>query len=543
MILALSSFFTANYFVSKVAYSYENIIDNSLPIMHKSSKTAELSSEIESSLIKFYFEALNNVNGEIDFSYIDKIIKKWESLESLLNELILSNTISIDEITSIKKSIQDYLFYMTQLTQQISILVEAKKMEQDYIEKIESIINYNNKILLVEMESFWKEKDNTFNQKHRLLEFEYSYQFYKNSSQLLSYFKQVILTKEIKVLNILKLNSVKLFREMENSGSSEFEYKVFADTLLYEIKPLYTGKKSIFKIRYDVLRLENVSNTLLQEQINTVKRVKKITDSISIYMQDSLAKNKNKISQDAYVVNGYLFIIIVSFIISFFSIWILVNKNLISRISNLRLKILELSSGNININIDICKDDELGDMEKSLIKLKQYVKKAKQLSITDSLTGLLNNLQFKENLKTEINRHLRQKESLSLAIIDIDYFKNYNDFYGHPKGDICLKKVSSLILKICKRAGDFAYRIGGEEFAIIMSNTTDVEQFEKLKKLQEELAKKKIEHKYSDISNILTISIGIFSAIPSENISEDIYFKKADNALYKAKKYRNSIKI
>ena len=182
-------------------------------------------------------------------------------------------------------------------------------------------------------------------------------------------------------------------------------------------------------------------------------------------------------------------------------------------------------------------------MEKALTKLKGYVKKAKILSITDSLTGLLNHNQFDETLQTEINRNSRQKQPLSLAIIDIDYFKNYNDFYGHPQGDVCIKEISNLISKTCSRAGENAYRIGGEEFAIIMPNTTGQQHYKKLKKLQSALKDKNIEHKHSKVSDSVTISIGIYSCIPEKNLKANIYYKNADTSLYTAKEKRNSIEI
>ena len=180
-------------------------------------------------------------------------------------------------------------------------------------------------------------------------------------------------------------------------------------------------------------------------------------------------------------------------------------------------------------------------MEKALIELKSYVVKAKLLSTTDSLTGLLNNSQFKNNLQIEIKRHNRQKIPLSLAMIDIDYFKNYNDSYGHPMGDVCLKKISEMIKDTCKRAGEYAYRIGGEEFAILMPNTTAQEQSLRLQNLQHTLLQSAIEHNQSTVSKVVTISIGIYSSIPQNSTTADEYYKKADIALYQAKIDRNKI--
>jgi len=545
MVLALLSFFTANYFVSNVSNSYEGIIDNSLPVMRKSSEVAQLTAQIESHLIQLHFDAINDIDKKaIDNSRIEELIKSWEKVELLLDQIILSKVINKEKILKKKMAIQDYLHNMPQLLQQINLLLNAKKIEQQHLEDIEVVINYNNKILLVEMESFWEEKTKSTPTHEQLAELEYSFQFYKNSTQLLSYFRQAFLTSDIKTLNLLKRNSVTLFKKMYTAGSSSFEYKLFADTLLFKVKHIYAGQNSLFKIRYDVLRLENVTDALISQQIQTAKQIEEISDSILILIQNSLAQQKIKISNDVYRANQYLiFIIIGSFIISFFSIWFLVNKNLIKRITKLRSKILELSRGNTDIAIKMFNKDEIGDMEKALTELKGYVIKAKLLSKTDSLTGLLNHTQFKENLIIESRRHARQNQPLSLAIIDIDYFKNYNDYYGHPRGDVCLKKVSSLIAQTCKRAGEYAYRIGGEEFAILMPNTTAQQLHQKLKELQLALIHSNLEHKRSTVSKMVTISIGIYSCRPQKDTTADEYYQKADVALYQAKQYRNTIEV
>lgn len=543
MILALLIFFTANYFVTNVGKSYEGIIDNSLPIMNKSSKLAQTSAHVESSLIQLHFDATNAIYKEdIDYLKIDEITRLWRGVELLLDELVHSRVIKTEEIQIQKKAVEVYLENMPELLDQINYLLNIKKLEQHYKEDIEVIINYNNKILLVEMESYWEELINKSSNAVQLAELEYSYQFYSNSTQLLSYFRQVTLTKDIKILNLLKRKSVKLFREMQNSGSQSFGYKIFADSLLSKLKPLYSGEKSLFKTRYDVLRLKNVTDSLIQKQINTAKEIKIISDLILILMQDTLAEEKIEISNNIYKANGYLILLIVtSFILSFSSIWFLVNKNLINRITELRFKILELSQGNTKIDIEIFNKDEIGDMEKALIQLKGYVIKAKVLSVTDSLTGLLNNTQFKENLNTEIKRHSRQNQLLSLAMIDIDHFKAYNDHYGHPMGDKCLKEISTLILQTCKRAGEYAYRVGGEEFAILMPNTSAKEQLIRLKELQVMIQNSNIEHKKSTVSKLITVSIGIYCCKPTKDTTEDDFYNKADKALYKAKEDRNLI--
>jgi len=544
IILTLLSFFTANYSVSQVSNSYENVLDHSLPIMNKSSQVAQLSAQLEAHLIQLHFDALNSTRKDKIYALqIDKTTQLWSSIQKLLDEFLLYNIINNEQILDTKYETEEYLKYMPELLQQVNLLLEAKKNELAYIGDIETIINYNNKILLAEIESFWHELLETVPTKDYEEELEYSNQFYKNSIQLLSYFRQVFLTTDIATLNTLKRNSVLLFKKMNNAGSSNYEYKLFADTLLEKVKHIYAGDQSLFKVRYDVLRLTNVTDSLIQQQIDTANKIEKISDTILLQVQATLAKQKVKIKDDVYQANQYLiFIIIISFIITFFAIWFLVNRNLIKRITEIRAKTLELSKGNTEVNINIYKEDELGDMEQALVELKGYVGEAQRLSTTDQLTGLLNQNQFKKNLEIEVRRHSRQNQSLSLAIIDIDYFKNYNDSYGHPQGDKCLKKVGFLISETCQRAGEYAYRIGGEEFAVIMPNTSAQEQYQKLQKLQDELEKCNIKHNDSKIAENLTISIGIYSC-HKKFISADDFYQNADKALYNAKKARNDIVV
>ena len=543
MFLAIMSFFTANYSATKVSTSYEDILDYSLPIMNKSSHVAQLSAQIEAHLFQLRLDAMNNTNKlQIKKSQIDALSTLWIKTQNILNELshyTIHNNKQLQDRTS---NIKEYLEFMPELLKQINLLKQLKQKEHAYIGDIETIINYNNKILLAEIESFWHEVIKSVPEQAYMDELEYSHQFYKNSAQLLSYFRQTFLTTDIKTLNILKRESVKLYRQMDNSGSSNYEYKLFADALLEQVKPIYAGKQSLFKVRYDVLRLTNISNSLIEQQIDTAKEIEKISDAILLQVQNALTKQKTQIKKDLNKSNQFLFVmVIISFIISLFAVWFLVNKNLIRRITTLRSKILELAKGNTDVDITINGNDEIGDMEHSLTQLKEYVSKAKILSITDPLTGLLNHTQFTNNLKIEIRRHARHNQYLSLAIIDIDYFKNYNDHYGHPQGDVCLKEVAQLIANTCKRAGEYAYRIGGEEFAIIMPNTTAQEQYEKLKKVQAILEETNIEHLASDISNKLTISVGIYSCQNNKYVSSEEFYKHADKALYEAKKSRNSI--
>mgnify|MGYP003610240625 FL=1 len=165
------------------------------------------------------------------------------------------------------------------------------------------------------------------------------------------------------------------------------------------------------------------------------------------------------------------------------------------------------------------------------------------LSITDELTQLYNRRYFNLKINEEINRAKREKNYFSFLIMDIDYFKQYNDTYGHQAGDLAIKKVALVLKKKTSRASDFAFRLGGEEFGII--TILDKEKsIEFANTIKNEIENLQIEHKASKVSKYLTISIGIVSKKGDAITNSDILFKEADDCLYEAKKLgRNSIFI
>jgi diguanylate cyclase (GGDEF)-like protein/PAS domain S-box-containing protein len=165
-------------------------------------------------------------------------------------------------------------------------------------------------------------------------------------------------------------------------------------------------------------------------------------------------------------------------------------------------------------------------------------------SITDSLTGLFNRRYFDEALKTEFYRAKRYGENLSLIILDIDYFKNYNDHYGHLAGDDCLRQIGTLLNSIIGRVSDIAARYGGEEFVVILPKTDyngAKTIAEHIRKAIEELM---IPHERSSIAKYITVSVGGVTVGTSElNVPEQVVLL-ADEALYHAKRGgRNRIEI
>jgi diguanylate cyclase (GGDEF)-like protein len=120
-------------------------------------------------------------------------------------------------------------------------------------------------------------------------------------------------------------------------------------------------------------------------------------------------------------------------------------------------------------------------------------------------------------------------------MLDIDYFKQFNDNYGHSKGDEALKEVAAILTNILKRATDFVARIGGDEFAVLLPNTTADGAKEKAKFIRSSIETHGIPHKYSKVSELLTVSIGGVTRVPEQEGGSAEFIETADRILYKAK--------
>jgi diguanylate cyclase (GGDEF)-like protein len=173
---------------------------------------------------------------------------------------------------------------------------------------------------------------------------------------------------------------------------------------------------------------------------------------------------------------------------------------------------------------------------KNHLAVKKYNDVLEKLSFVDELTGLFNRRYLDAVLKKEWQCALRTGEILSVLLIDIDFFKGFNDCYGHLKGDKCLQKVATVLKNSVLRSSDIVTRYGGEEFIIILPSTSQNGAIKVANRLQEQLALLKIVHQGSNISEYVTVSIGITSVISKDFIDEKGILEKADFALYQAKK-------
>jgi len=163
-------------------------------------------------------------------------------------------------------------------------------------------------------------------------------------------------------------------------------------------------------------------------------------------------------------------------------------------------------------------------------------KELEKLSITDELTDLYNRRFFNNTLTREIKRALRDKTLLSFIMIDIDYFKKYNDSHGHDAGDKALTAVASTIKNSINRGGDFAFRLGGEEFGVLFTNTNIDNSLFLAEKIRKNIDDLNIEHPSSLVTNHITISLGLLVVdFSKDSVDENGFYTMADDALYQAK--------
>lgn len=170
-------------------------------------------------------------------------------------------------------------------------------------------------------------------------------------------------------------------------------------------------------------------------------------------------------------------------------------------------------------------------IEKNLRKAQRALE---QIATHDSLTGLANRRLFERSLEVEFARGARQSSPVGLIMLDIDFFKRYNDAYGHVAGDHCLTQVAQVLKNCCQRKADLAVRYGGEEFAVLLPDTDINGVLAIAGQIRRSVMDKRITHSGSP-TGYLTVSLGCYSFIPSGNDSLEVFIQRADAALYQAK--------
>jgi len=183
---------------------------------------------------------------------------------------------------------------------------------------------------------------------------------------------------------------------------------------------------------------------------------------------------------------------------------------------------------------------DLNELNGELQKHKEILS---QMSYVDGLTNIANRRRFNELIETEWKRHRRGSQPLALILLDLDYFKQYNDNYGHSAGDECLVQVARALAQTVKRPGDLAARYGGEEFAVLLPETDLSGAINVAYEAHSNIQALALEHEYSPIAPIVTVSVGTAAMVPEGSCPYQELVETADQQLYAANEAgRNQIK-
>ena len=237
-------------------------------------------------------------------------------------------------------------------------------------------------------------------------------------------------------------------------------------------------------------------------------------------------------------------------------------RYVLSNIKNLNSYMHDISRGDLTIRTCVSGKDEfltlnsyMNNMVRTLSRqiesqkrtnqeLAEKNKKLDRLANVDGLTRIANQRYFTEIMQREWDRLNREKQPLSLLFLDIDFFKPYNDHYGHQAGDDCLRTVGDILENVTRRPADIAARYGGEEFVVLLPNTPSEGAQQIALEIQNSLMEEEIPHEKSEVSPYLTCSIGVATTVPSNESSADSLVDEADKAMYEAKKQgRNRIVV
>lgn len=174
-------------------------------------------------------------------------------------------------------------------------------------------------------------------------------------------------------------------------------------------------------------------------------------------------------------------------------------------------------------------------LELAAKKLKIANKKLENASYTDSLTNLHNRRYFNLIYERELKRAKRNKNYITFMMLDIDFFKQYNDTYGHVEGDFALKSVAKVLQDTLRRPSDYVFRLGGEEFGVLLSETDESQSARLARDICNAVRAREIKHKASKVNQYLTISVGVVCVKADDKLEENLLITRADEMLYRAK--------
>lgn len=325
-------------------------------------------------------------------------------------------------------------------------------------------------------------------------------------------------------------------------------YKLVADGYLRDLGATIGEIRSLHSDEGETGEMEKIDKIalILDRQasredglkVSDLDEIKTLLDSLVEMHQEEIDKNREAVAQN---INNFKMFRIVLFLLSvagFAFIGYTFHGILIRPLHVLKAGTTQIAEGNLGHRISIGTADELHelavDFNMMADSLLDKTSRLEKEAITDGLTGLFNHRHFYNRLEFEINRAARANSPLSVLILDVDNFKQYNDKYGHPKGDEVLRRCSAAIRESV-RGIDIAARYGGEEFAVILAETDKKGAIVAAENIRRAIEAQKFSDGEGDVPHNVTVSIGV-SSYPADTKEMNDLVKKADDALYTAKR-------
>lgn len=305
-----------------------------------------------------------------------------------------------------------------------------------------------------------------------------------------------------------------------------------------ELFALLLDEQGLLALKSELLRINSRSNGRANFVRNLVQHYAHITE----YDTDELNGHTLQQSQQAIMElqhRIYILALVSALMLAVVLgiIWF-IQRRVSGRLTQLNRNVLAQLHGDA-ISDAIQGNDEIADISQSFQyfadKVALQTQQLEQLSFTDSLTGLANRRAADQRLQHEFAVAQRQRHALAVLMLDVDYFKAFNDSYGHQSGDDGLKWLSDILTECVKREQDMVARFGGEEFICILPDTDEKGAEATAKQIIFRLQQAAIPHRQSKAAPYLTVSIGVLAGVPDDKISLRDWLAKADEALYAAK--------
>lgn len=309
-------------------------------------------------------------------------------------------------------------------------------------------------------------------------------------------------------------------------------FNIGAIDQITQIPVIITSSSNELLYRSDSPNLRSADRLPIKQSIigddgSTIFQIQSFEDISEVYEELYAAQT---------VLGGGL--LLANILIVLLAVWVLY-RFLLSPLLNITSNIDRMSDRNARVHIQPTGLREFRHLAVAFNTMcdtvRSHTKRLEVLSSTDGLTNIANRRAFDDALEREWLYCAREQVPISLLYIDIDFFKNYNDHYGHQQGDECLISIAQLIEYAARRPSDLAARYGGEEFVILLSNTDREGAKEIARVLMDEINKSAYAHAESGVADHITLSIGISTLTPSDKISQDHLITLADKALYRAK--------